>query len=162
VKTVALGASHWRVWRQLFIESLLLAAFGGLLGAGLAWALLHLALPWIPEDMPRIDEVGLNHRVLCFTAGISLFCEILSSLWPAFKLTHVDPIDALREQVRSVTYGRSSRRMQNILVVVQTRLGATLLIASGFLIRRFLNVRNTDAGFSPVISMDVPILPTVN
>ncbi|HEX4311203.1 MAG TPA: ABC transporter permease [Acidobacteriaceae bacterium] len=158
----ALGVSAWRVWRQLLTESLLLAAGGGLLGVVLGWALLRLALPWIPEEMPRLDEVGLNFRVLLFTAGISLLCAVFSSLWPAWKLMQVSPMDALREQGHKATSGRRSRRMQNTLVVVQATLGITLLIGSGFLIRGFVNVRNTRTGFEPdhLLNFMLPLTET--
>lgn len=143
----ALGASQWRLWRQMLIESLLLAGCGGLLGALLAWVLLRLAMPWIPDRMPRMNEVGVDARVLWFTVGISLACALLSSVVPARKLTRAAPIDALREQGRHATAGRRTRWLQNTLMVMQTTLAVALLIGSGFLIRGFVNLRNVKTGF---------------
>lgn len=144
----ALGASGVRIWRQLLIESLALGACGGLMGAALATLLLHLALPLIPAQIPRIGQVGIDLRVLCFAAGISLACAVLSSLWPAWRLTRITPLDALREQGRHTTAGRRSRWFHSLLVVVQTTVGVSLLIASGFLIRGFFNLRNAKTGFA--------------
>ncbi len=144
----ALGASQWRVWRQLLIESLLLAGCGGLLGTGLAWGLLRLTLPWIPDRTPRLDEVGLDARVLLFTSAISVVCALLSSVLPAWKLTRMNPMDALREQGHHATSGRRTQWFENTLVLVQTTLGVALLIASGFLIRGFVNMRSVKTGFA--------------
>ena len=113
----ALGASQWRVWRQMLIEALVLGICGGLVGAALAWELVRVALPLIPDDIPRIGEVGLSWRVLCFTAAISLLCVLLSSVVPAWKLTRVAPITELREQGRHATTGRRTQWFQNALVV---------------------------------------------
>ena len=158
----ALGASQWRVWRQLLIESLLLGLLGGAAGAALAYLLLHLALPLVPEDIPRIGEVAINGRVLCFTIAVSLACAVLSSLFPAWKLASAQPIDAMREQSKGATSGRRAHGFQNTLVIVQTALGFALLLASGLLIRGFLNVRHTDTGFNAehLFEFDVPLTVT--
>jgi putative ABC transport system permease protein len=142
----ALGASSRRIWRQLLIESLVLGLCGGAIGIALAYALLHTALPFIPEDIPRIAEVSIDGRVLAFTAAISILCAILSSLVPAWRLTRVSPIESLREQSQSTT-GRRSHSFQYTLVIAQTALGFTLLLASGLLIRGFVNVRHVKLGF---------------
>jgi predicted permease len=89
----ALGASSRRVWQQLLIESLVLAIAGGAIGIALAYALLHTALPFVPDDIPRIGEVAIDGRVLAFTAAISVLCAILSSLVPARRLSRVSPIE---------------------------------------------------------------------
>jgi putative ABC transport system permease protein len=158
----ALGASQWRVWRQLLIESTLLGLLGGVGGAVLAYILLHLALPLVPKDIPRIGEVAMNGRVLCFTVAVSLACAILSSLFPAWKLASAQPIDAMREQSKGATSGRRAHGFQSGLVVVQTALGFALLLASGLLIRGFLNVRRADMGFNTeqIFAFDVPLTMT--
>ena len=143
----ALGASGWRVWRQLLAEALVLAGCGGVLGAGLAWGLLRIALPVVPADIPRLGEVELSGRVLLFTASLAVVCAMLSSLAPAWRLTRVHPMEALREQGHQ-TAGRRHGWLQNSLVVAQTTLGVALLMAAGFLIRGFVNVRNTETGFA--------------
>jgi len=158
----ALGASQWRVWRQLLIESHLLGLLGGAAGAALAHLLLRLILPLVPNDIPRIGEVAINGRVLCFTFAVSLACAVLSSLFPAWKLASAQPIDAMREQSKGATSGRRANRFQNAMVVVQTALGFALLLASVLLIRGFLNVRNADTGFNAahLFTFDVPLTLT--
>jgi predicted permease len=143
----ALGASSWRVWRQLLIESLLLGLAGGAIGIALAYALLHTALPFIPSDIPRISEVAIDGRVLAFTLTISIACALLSSLVPALKLSRVSPMESLREQGQNATNSRRTHYFQNTLVIAQTALGFTLLLASGLLIRGFVNVRHAKTGF---------------
>jgi len=158
----ALGASQWRVWRQLLIESTLLGLLGGVGGAVLAYVLLHLTLPLVPKDIPRIGEVAINGRVLCFTVAVSLACAILSSLFPAWKLASAQPIDAMREQSKGATSGRRAHGLQSGLVITQTALGFALLLASGLLIRGFLNVRHADTGFNAehIFEFDVPLTLT--
>ncbi len=158
----ALGASQWRVWRQLLIESALLGLLGGVAGAALAYLLLHLTLPVVPKDIPRIGEVAINGRVLGFTIAVSLACAILSSLFPASKLASAQPIDAMREQSKGATAGRRAHGFQSGLVIVQTALGFALLLASGLLIRGFLNVRHADTGFNAdhLFAFDVPLTMT--
>jgi predicted permease len=158
----ALGASQWRVWRQLLMESLLLGLLGGFAGAALAYLLLHLMLPLVPGDIPRVGEVAINGRVLCFTVAVSLACAVLSSLFPAWKLAAAQPIDAMREQGKGATAGRRAHGFQNGLVVVQTALGFALLLASGLLIRGFVNVRHADTGFNSehLFTFDVPLTLT--
>ncbi len=143
----ALGASSWRIWRQLLIESLVLGLAGGAIGIALAYGLLHVALPFVPDDIPRLGEVAIDARVLAFTVAISILCAILSSLVPAWKLSRVSPIESLREQSHSTT-GRRSHGFQNTLVIAQTALGFALLLASGLLIRGFVNVRHARLGFN--------------
>jgi predicted permease len=158
----ALGASQWRVWRQLLIESTLLGLLGGIAGAALAYLLLHLTLPLVPADIPRIGEVAINGRVLCFTVAVSLACAVLSSLFPAWKLASAQPIDAIREQSKGATSGRRAHGFQSGLVITQTALGFALLLASGLLIRGFLNLRHADTGFNAehLFAFDVPLTMT--
>jgi putative ABC transport system permease protein len=143
---MALGASHWRIWRQLLAESLFLATWGAALGVGIAWTLLRVALPLIPEDLPRMSEVGLSWRVLFFTVGISLICALISSLFPAWTLIRISPIETIRDFGRATTSG-GKWRFQQIMVLIQTTLAVTLLIGAAFLIRGFINLRNANTGF---------------
>lgn len=144
----ALGSTQWRVGRQLFIEGTLLGGCAGLLGTGLAWWLLRVLLPVVPQDLPRVAEVSLSWRVLCFAATTSFLCAVVSSVSPAWHLARTAPINALREQGQHATAGSKTRWLQDALVVVQTAIGVSLLFASGFLIRGFVNVRNVNPGFT--------------
>ena len=143
----ALGATPWRVGRQLLIEGLVLGGCAGLLGTALAWWLLRLMLPVVPNDIPRMAEVGLSWRVLCFAAAISFCCALVSSVSPAWKFGRTAPISALREQGQHATAGRRTRWLHDMLLVIQTAIGVSLLFASSFLIRGFVNLRNVNSGF---------------
>jgi len=143
----ALGASSKRIWRQLLIESLILGLAGGATGIVLAGVLLHTALPLVPDDIPRLSEVSIDGRVLAFTVAISILCALLSSFVPAWKLARVSPIESLREQGQSATTSPRTHHFQNTLVIAQTALGFALLLASGLLIRGFVNVRHAKTGF---------------
>jgi putative ABC transport system permease protein len=143
----ALGASPKRIWQQILLESLLLGVSGGAIGIAIAYALLHIALPLVPDDIPRIGEVAIDGRVLAFTVVLSVVCALLSSLVPAWKLARVSPIESLREQSQSATSSRRTHHFQNTLVIAQTALGFALLLASGLLIRGFVNMRHAKLGF---------------
>jgi len=142
----ALGASPFRVWQQLLIESSVLGVEGGSIGVLLAYTLLHIALPFVPEDIPRISEVTINGRVLALSAALSIVCSILSSLFPTRMLTRVAPIESLREQ-KQTSGGNRSHTVRDTLVVAQIAIGFVLLLASGLLIRGFVNVRHAKTGF---------------
>lgn len=143
----ALGATQWRIGRQLFIEGVLLGGCAGLLGAGLACWLLRAMLPLVPGDIPRLAEISLSWRVLCFAVTISFLGAVVSSASPAWKLARTAPMGALREQGQHTTVGQRTRWLQDALVVIQTAIGVALLLASGFLIRGFVNLRNANTGF---------------
>jgi putative ABC transport system permease protein len=143
----ALGATRWRIGRQLLIEGVLLGGCAGLLGAGLASWLLRAMLPLVPRDIPRLADVSLSWRVLCFAATISFLCAVVSSVSPAWKMSRTAPMGALREQGQHTTAGQRARWLEDTLVVIQTAIGVALLFASGFLIRGFVNLRNVNTGF---------------
>jgi putative ABC transport system permease protein len=142
----ALGATQWRIGRQLLSEGAVLGGCAGLLGAGLAWWLLRMMLPLVPHDIPREAELSLSWRVLCFAAATSLFCAIVSSVLPAWRLARTAPMSALREG-QHATAGQRTRWLQDTMVVIQTAIGVALMFASGFLIRGFVNLRNVNTGF---------------
>ena len=143
----AMGASRQRIWRQLLAESLILGLAAGLCGVGLAYGILHVALPFAPDDIPRIGEVGISLRVLGFTLFLTILCAVLSTLFPAWNLAHRQPLEALREHGQNATSGKRVLSLQSTLVVTQTAIGVALLIASVLLIRGFVNVTHVDKGF---------------
>jgi putative ABC transport system permease protein len=100
-----------------------------------------------PANLPRIEEAGLNGRVLVFTLVLAFLTGILSSLAPALQTTRTDPRTALREGDRSATAGAHSGRTQGLLVAVEVALALVLLIGAGLLIRSFRTVSSVDPGF---------------
>lgn len=143
----ALGAPRARVLRQLLTESLLLSVIGGGLGLLLAAWGTRAALRILPEALPRSEQVGLDARVLFFTAGISLLAGLFFGLAPALKTSQPDLNEALKQGGRGVSGTR--HRVQNAFVVLEMALALVLLIGAGLLIRSLSRLWSTNPGFDP-------------
>jgi len=143
----ALGASAWRIVRQLLTESLLLAAAGGALGLLLARWGVPLILAAGGDAIPRAAEVRLDTGVLAFTAAVAALTGILFGLAPAWQASRVDMQGALKDTARSTT-GRHAALRQG-LVVVEVALTLVLLVGAGLLLRSFHRLQQVDAGFTP-------------
>ena len=143
----ALGARRGRLVRQMLIESLALAAAGGVAGLGVA-ALCHRGLLALVGDripIPRLDQVALDLPVVAFTMITALATGMLFGLVPAFVSTsHAN--DALREGGRHGG-GRRLHRVLGTLVVAEVALSLVLLAAAGLLLRSFVKLQRTDPGF---------------
>lgn len=144
----AMGASRWRVMRQLLIEGVLLSLIGGSAGLLLAgWGVAALQT-LIPEGMlPRTHEIGFSWEVFLFAALISILAGILFGLMPAIHSARFDLSDALKETARTRTRSKSQRRFGTALVISQVSLALVLLIGATLLIRTFANLRGIDPGF---------------
>jgi len=143
---LALGASRWRLIRQLLTESVLLAAVGGALG--LVFAL------WIKDGLlavgdwgPKALEPKLDWRVLAFTMALSLLTGIVFGLAPAWRATKVDLTPALKDGVRSSS-AASRSLLSRGLVVMQVALSLLLLVGAGLFVRTLLNLQRVDVGFN--------------
>ena len=161
---MALGASRWRLIRQLLTESILLSLAGGALGLGLAvWGLAALA-HGIPEGfsqfIPGWDHLAINNWALGFTLLVSLVTGIIFGLMPALQATQSNFNEALKEGSRGTT-GGARNRLRNVLVVSEVALSLVLLVGAGLLIRSFIAVLNTDYGIKPdnTISMRIVLPP---
>ena len=144
----AMGASRWRVIRQLVTEGLVLSIVGG--GAGLLLAVWGVAAfeTLIPEGlMPRADQIGFGPSVFLFTTAISILSGIVFGLVPAFHSTRVDLSNALKKSGPTTSPGAGQSRFRNLLVVSQVSLALVLLIGAALLIRTFANLRRVDPGF---------------
>ena len=141
----ALGASRWRLLRQLLTESLLLAFVGGGLGLLLAGWGTRAALAVLPTTLPRADEVVLDARVLLFTITVSLLTGVLSGLAPALKSSQKHLSETLKEGGRGAGGGRN--RAHGALVAVEMALALVLLIGAGLMIRSLNALWNVDPGF---------------
>ena len=145
----ALGASRLRVLRLLLGESLLLSLAGGFLGLLLAlWgtdALIALA----PENIPRLNEVGIDVRVFGFTLTVALITGVIFGLIPALQSAKPDLNGALKEGTRGSTGGVAGKRTRNTLVAVEVALSLVLLIGAGLMIKSFVRLQQVNLGFNP-------------
>jgi putative ABC transport system permease protein len=145
----AMGASRWRIVRQLVTESLLLSLAGGALGLLIALWGVDLLVASIPSDMPRVSEIGLDRRVLAFTAAISMLTGFLFGLVPALQVSKPDLNEGLKEGGRGSTEGARRNRVRGALVVLEVALSLVLLVGAGLLMRSFVELREVKAGFDP-------------
>ncbi len=145
----ALGANRWEIMRQVLVESVVLSLCGGVGGVGLSVVLLKTMLRFVPESIPRLDQVSLDGAVLAFAAAVSIVTGVLFGVLPAWRMSRADPALALREGTRTFTSGRGQHRLHDALVVAETTIGLVLLVGAGLLIRSFVRVLNVDPGFDP-------------
>ncbi|HSE33644.1 MAG TPA: ABC transporter permease [Pyrinomonadaceae bacterium] len=160
---VALGAGRLRVIRQLLTESVLLSLLGGTIGIVLAsWGISFL-VSLIPKHVPRIQEVGIDFRILAFGLGISFITGIIFGLVPALQSSKVDLNESLKEGSRGMTSGTRQNRIRSVLVVSEVSLAVVLLIGATLLTRSFIQLLDTNPGFdtSNVLKLEValPNLP---
>jgi macrolide transport system ATP-binding/permease protein len=145
---IALGAGRWRIVRQLLVESLLLAVVGGVCGVLLAqWATRFLVLFMSAGRTPIVLDLGLDFRVLAFTAVVSVFTAILFGLVPALRATTIDFTPPLKSNWSSKWRGRFTLTPGKILAVGQVALSLVLLVSAGLFLRSFQNLNSQDAGF---------------
>jgi putative ABC transport system permease protein len=144
----ALGASRRQLLGQALLESGLLAAAGGALGLVVTYWGLDLLVGLAPADLPRLDEVRLDSRVLGFALAATLGTALLSGLIPAWRTARADAVDALRNgDNRTSTGGRTPRRLRQTLIAVEVGVSTVLLAIAGLLVGSFLRVTTIDGGF---------------
>lgn len=143
----ALGASRWTIVRQLLTESVLLSLAGAGVGVLVAhWGTTAL-LKMAPEGLARTSEVGIDLRVLAFTAIVALITGVLFGLAPAIQAARLDLNRALTESGRGASAGPGGARVRNTLVICQLAIALVLLIGAGLLLRSFSRLKNVDPGF---------------
>jgi predicted permease len=145
----ALGANAGRIVRQLLTENVLLAVVSGLIGTLLAVGAIRLIRAFGPDNLPRLNEVSLDYRVLGWALVISLFAGILVGLAPAMTTLRRDLRPSGEESGRTVSGGASSRRIRRALVVAEFALAIVLLVGAGLLVRSWRHVNDIDPGFAP-------------
>src|SRR5918997_67329 len=156
----ALGASSWRIIQQFLTESVLLALGGGVLGLLLAMWGVELLVALSPGNIPRLDEVGLDARVLAFTFGVSLVTGVVFGLLPALSASKADLGESLKEGgSRGATTGRGTRRLRSSLVVAEIAIAVVLLAGAGLMIRSFIRVQAAHPVFRPerVLALDLSL-----
>jgi len=155
----ALGATRTRLVRQLLIESLLLALFGGALGCVFARWGIDLLLVLKPANLPQLDQVRIDWAVLAFTGCISLATGLAFGLVPALQATNPDLNDMLKEGDRGGTGGPARHRVRDLLIVSEVALSLVLLVGAGLLIRSFVRLLAVDPGFRPehILAVSIPL-----
>src|SRR5215211_1218676 len=141
----AVGASRWRIARQLLTESILVSLIGGSIGLFLAYWGVQLILYMSPTAIPRSREIGLDWTVLAFTIGVSFITGILFGLIPAIQAGDLDVHETLKESGRGTT-GRQWLRSSLVVAEVATTL--VVLIFAGLMIRSFYKLQQVNPGFS--------------
>ena len=144
----ALGAGRWRIIRQMITESVLIALIGGALGVLIAWWGTNLLVALKPDNLPRLQEIGVDARVFAFTLGVSLLTGLIFGLLPAWTAARTGVSDSLKEGGRGTTTGRAQQRIRSSFVVVELAVSLVLLVGAGLLIKTFWKLRNVEPGFN--------------
>ncbi|MEO8077870.1 MAG: ABC transporter permease [Acidobacteriota bacterium] len=142
----ALGASRWRVLRQLATESLVLAAAGGIIGIGLAWIATRALVSLNPANLPRLDAVRIDATVVLFAIAASTVTAVFFGLVPALRAAGIDLNRTLR-----ATGSRSGThlRVRNVMLIGEMAVALVLLIGAGLMVRSFTALQQVRPGFEP-------------
>jgi predicted permease len=157
----ALGASRWRMMRQLLTESVLLALCGGVVGLIFArWAALALMSIHIPTEIPlRLFDLRMDWRIFAFSFIAALMTGVAAGMVPALQTSRRDLADVLKAGGRSGGASTGHHRFRNALVIAQVAVSLLLLACAGFFIRSFQNSARVDMGFrvdhTLMVSMDL-------
>jgi putative ABC transport system permease protein len=155
----AMGASRWRVMRQLLTESVLLSTLGGLVGSSFAFWCTNLIKASTALNIPRLNETRLDVKALGFTFLIALGAGLIFGLAPAWQASRLALNETIKEGGRSG--GGKRQRLLGALVIAEVALALTLLVGAGLMIRSFMRLQNVPLGFAPnhVLTMRLT-LPT--
>jgi predicted permease len=146
----ALGASRWRILRQLLVESVLLAALAGVLGLAVGVFGVRLWRISLPEaNWPYWYRWDVDHRVFFFAAAVTLGTAVLFGVAPAMSASNANPHDTMKEGERGGTGGRKVRRWTSTLIVVDLALTLALLTGAGLMARTMIAVYRADAVVDP-------------
>ena len=143
----ALGAGWWQLVRQTLAEAFVLAALGTIAGIGLAYLGIRQLLAIAPENLPRLNAIGIDMQVLAFSVLAGLLSAVLFGMIPALRTAKPNLMDTLRAAGRTGALGAAGLR--NAVVVVEVALAFVLLIGSGLMFRTFLNIQRVNLGFDP-------------
>ena len=156
-----LGASRWRIARQLLTESVLLSLIGGTLGVLVAWWGTKALIALSPPTLIDLQHVNVNLPVLAFTLGLTLLTGIIFGLAPALEATRFDLQDALKEGGKNVGGNARTAYLRNAFVVTQVALALVLLVGAGLLVKSLSRLQSVDPGFNPDNLLTVRVsLPT--
>jgi predicted permease len=156
---MAIGASRWRLVRQLLIESLVLSLAGGAVAMLITtWSAGTFSSFIPPTNIPISMDVHVDRAVLLVTLIVSVLTGVIFGILPAVRSSNLAPAVVLKEDTGSASGGRSKARLSSALVVMQMALSLLLLVCAGLFIRSFENAQRADMGFNP----DHVLLATVD
>ncbi|HEU4833183.1 MAG TPA: ABC transporter permease, partial [Pyrinomonadaceae bacterium] len=143
----ALGAGWWQLVRQTLVEAVVLSALGTIFGVALAYLGIRQLLAIAPENLPRLNAISIDMKVLGFAVLAGLFSAMIFGAIPALRTAKPNLMDTLRAAGRTGALGAAWLR--NAVVVVEVALAFMLLIASGLMVRTFMNIQRVNMGFDP-------------
>ena len=155
----AMGASGTHLLSGHFTESFILAAAGGALGILLAQAGLAALLSGGAQNIPRLEQVGIDPSVLAFTAAVIVLATLVFGVIPLLKGRSSSVADVIRDGTRGATPSRKGSRVRSLLVVSQVAFALILLVGSGLTLRSFVALQHVDPGFDQesVMTFRIPL-----
>src|SRR5258705_8129007 len=158
----ALGASRWRVIRQLLTESVLLSVMGGIAGLLVAYWGEHGLVAALPDNqlnaLPFLKSLHIDLGILAFSFGLSLLTGIVFGLAPALQSTRLDLNDVLKEGGRN-SAGGSGHRLRGALVMTEIALAVVLLVGAGLMMKSLLHLLQSNVGFNPEKLLTMTVVP---
>ncbi|HJQ18996.1 MAG TPA: ABC transporter permease [Gemmatimonadaceae bacterium] len=157
----AMGATGFRVARQAFAESLLLAAVGGVAGVALAAGAVRVLRTLVPDNVPRANEIAIDPPVLFFALGVTLITGVLFGMMPAVRSARSDAAETLKEGGKTSST-RGLGRLRSALVISEVALSVVTLAGAGLMLRSLWNLQAVDLGFNPDHVLAVSVSPPVS
>ena len=145
----ALGASRWRLIRQMIAEAMILTFSGAGLGFLAVYSIRDVALANMPPLLPRMADVPVDGRVFAFSVAVALVSGLAIGIVPALRASRLELNDTLKDGTASATETRHRRWLRSVLTVAQTSLAVVLLVGAGLLIESFARLITVDPGFDP-------------
>jgi len=145
----ALGAGKWRLMRQVLTESLMLAGIGGIGGVLIAKVAVHFVKFFAPPNIPRLNEVSLDIRVVLFAFAITFVTGILFGLAPTIAGSRDNLVESLKEEGQRSGSSAAGAKLRNVLLISEVALALVLIISAGLLTRTFFHLLGVDPGFNP-------------
>ncbi len=145
---VALGSGSARLTRLLFAESGMLALFGAVGGAAVAWGGIVLVKRTAPTSLPRIADLSIDPWLFLYALLVATIAAVLTGVLPVLQATRVAPADELKEGSRGATVGGGRLRWRQGLVSAEVALAVLLVVGAGLMVRSVRNLLSIDPGFS--------------
>jgi predicted permease len=153
----AIGASRWRIIRQLLVEAVVISSTGAVLGFAASYWLARLPLLLSPDSFPAESVIGINAPILAFSIALALLCGILFGLVPALRLSRRDSAHVLPGRQIGVAAPPAKHRW-SVLIAAQVALTLLLMATAGTAIRSFLELLEMPLGYDPANVLSLGIM----